>query len=282
MRSFRYLLAAAVAVLAAVGARAGDPVVVEVHPSASVGTSLVTVGDVATISGGDAATRARVAKVDLVEFKQRDTGTVVGRLSVGYRLELAGFDMSAVRVAGAERVAIAVARRTLTADEVVAAARAELFRHQPAHSGATAELAQPVVVKLHDVPAGERVVITAKPRGGTTGRVQMDVTIACGGETLLGLAVHLNVKDGPRADSQVQPAGGVAAANPNEVLVKARQRVEVSISTGGLKVLMTGEAQSDGRLGQTVMVQNSESKKLVPAKVTGAGKLAVELGGTTP
>ncbi|MDY3556834.1 flagella basal body P-ring formation protein FlgA [Gemmata sp. JC717] len=281
MRSFRYLLAA-VAALAPLAARAGDPVVVELNPSATVGTNLITVGDVALISGGDAGSRARVAKVDLVELKARSAGTVVGRLSVCYRLELAGIDASTVRVTGADRVTVTPARRPVTADEVLAAARAELLRHLPPGSGATVELAQPVAVKLPEVPADERVTITAKPRGRATGRVQMDVTIACGGETLLGMALHVNVTDGPRADPQVQPAAGTVPANPNEVLVRARQRVEVSVSTGGLKMIMTGEAQSDGRLGQTVMVQNGESKKLVPAKVTGAGKLVIELGGTTP
>lgn len=289
MPSFRYFLAAAVAVLAAVGARAADPVVVDLNPTASVGTELVTVGDVALISGGDADARAKVARIDLAELKLRDRSTSVGRLSVGYRLELAGFDANAVRVVGAERVTITQNRRTVTVEEVVAAARAELLRQTPDTPGLRLELAQPVVVKLPEVPSFERVAITAKPRGRTTGRVQMDMTIACGGETLLAFAVHLDVKDAKdaaRIDPRVTPAGGVAAnANPNEVLVRARQRVEVTYSNGaGLKIVMVGEAQQDGRLGQTVQVMNTspDSKKLVPAKVVGPGKLEIELGGTTP
>lgn len=284
MPSFRYLLAAVAAVLAA-GARAADPVVVDLNPTASVGTALVTVGDVALISGGDAATRAKVARIDLAELKLRDRSTAVGRLSVGYRLELAGFDPNAVRVVGAERVTITQTRRTVTVEEVVAAARAELLRQTPDTPGLKLELAQPVVVKLPEVPAFERVTITAKPRGRATGRIQVDMTIACGGETLLAFAVHIDVKDGARVDPRVTPAGGApAAANPAEVLVRARQRVEVTYNSGGLKIVMVGEAQQDGRLGQTVQVMNTspDSKKLVPAKVVGPGKLELELGGLTP
>ncbi|HEY1188604.1 MAG TPA: flagella basal body P-ring formation protein FlgA [Gemmata sp.] len=281
MPSFRYLLVAAVAVLATAGARAADPVVVELNASASVGTTLVTVGDVARVTGGDAGTRERVAKIDLAELKARDHGAAIGRLSLGYRLELAGYDGNAVRVVGAERVTVTQSRRTVTSEEVLAAARAELLRLSPSTPGLAVELAQPIVVKLPEVPAYERVSITARPHGSTTGRVQMDVLITCGTEKLLGLAVHLNVKDPARV---VQAVGMGVAANPNEVLVKARQRVEVSINSGGLKVIMVGEAQQDGRLGQTIQVLNTnpDSKKMVAAKVTGPGKLEIELGGTTP
>lgn len=286
MRGFRFLLTAAAVALAAAGARAADPVVVELNPTASVGTAVVTVGDVALISGGDADTRARVSKIDLAELKSRDRGAVVGRPTVGYRLELAGFDASAVRVIGADRVSVTPARRAVTVEEVVAAARAEVLRQTPDIPGLTLELAQPVVVKLPEVPANERITLTAKPRGKATGRVQVDMTIACGGEMLLALAVHLDVKEPSRVvpAGGAMPAGGAAspAADPKAVLVKARQRVEVTINSGGLKVVMVGEAQGAGRLGESVFVQNPDSKKLVPATVTGPGKLEVVLGGITP
>jgi hypothetical protein len=137
-------------------------------------------------------------------------------------------------------------------------------------------------VKLPEVPADERVTITSKVRGQppANGRVQMDMAVSVGGETLLSFALYLDVKTG------VTPAGGGApaafggATAPAAILVRARQRVEVSLQSGDLKAVMTGEAQQDGRLGQTVFVQNPDSKKLVPAKVTGPGKLEVELGGT--
>jgi flagella basal body P-ring formation protein FlgA len=73
------------------------------------------------------------------------------------------------------------------------------------------------------------------------------------------------------------------------VLVKARQRVEVSINSGGLKLIMAGVAQQDGRLGQSVPVVNPDGRAgpdgrphTVVARVVGPGRLELELGGTTP
>ena len=299
MRISRFLLALVGAGLVTTGVRAGDPVTVELTERATVGTAMVTVGDVAVVSGGDADLRARVSRLDLADLKPRDQNIVLGRRSVEYRIQLAGID--AVRVVGAERSTVAVARRSVTTEEVVAVARAELFRHSADTPGLTIDLAQPLVVKLPEVPANERVSIIAKPRArpGATGRVQMDMTIASGGETLLAFAIQLDVKSSARpAPAAVTPAGGAStsvssmpgaamlpapgAGARNEVLVRARQRVEVLIQSGELKIVMVGEAQQDGRLGQTIFVQNPDSKKLIPAKVAGPGKLEVELGGQSP
>ena len=207
------LTALAVAALAvAAPARATDPVTVELAGTAPVGKSVVTVGDVALVSGGDADTRARVARIDLAELKAREPGVTVGRRAVEYRLVLAGFEPAAVRVTGAERAAVTVARRAVTLEEVTAAARAEVLRPftNPAEAVAV-ELAVPVVVKLPEVPADERVVVTGKARGrpGATGRVQVDMAVAVGGETLLSFAVHLEVRPVGRPGAAVVPAGGV-------------------------------------------------------------------------
>ncbi len=236
----------------------------------------------------------RIVRLDLAEFKPRDTTTGFGRRAVEYRLQLAGIDAGAVRVTGADRVTVTPSRRAVTVEEVTAAAKAELSRHYPNSPDAVIELAQPVAVKLPEVPASERVAVTAKVHGQppASGRVQMDMAVAVGGETLLSFALYLEVLPSGRPVAQVGWAGGAAPRTPvvpaagatrfaaTEVLVRARQRVEVSLQSGELSVVMTGEAQQDGRLGQTVFVQNPESKKLVAAKVVGPGKLEIELGGT--
>lgn len=276
--------------LASLAASAADPVTVELRPTASVGTALVTVGDVATVTGGDPATRARVAAIDLAELKGRDPTATLGRKSVEFRLSLAGFDSAAVRVSGAERAAVTLARRQVTADEVVAAARAELLKHYAEPDALKVELAAPVLVKLPEVPLNEKPVITAKPRGkpGALGRVQMDVTVAAGGEALLGLAVHLNVHSPSLAPlaplppvapaSATAPAGATGFASA-DVLVRAKQRVEIQVNSGGIKASAVGEAQQAGKLGQTILVQNIDSKKTISARVTGPATVEVDLGG---
>ena len=295
MRRFthRFVVAGLTALAVAAAARAADPVTVELAGTATVGKSVVTVGDVALVSGGDADTRARVARIDLAELKAREPGVTVGRRAVEYRLVLAGFEPAAVRVTGAERAAVTVARRAVTLEEVTAAARAEVLRPftNPAEAVAV-ELAVPVVVKLPEVPADERAVITARPRGrpGATGRVQVDMAVAVGGETLLSFAVHLEVRPVGRPGAAVVPAGGVVPPVPlvaaggtqfasAELLIRPRQRVEMRVTSGGLTVTAAGEAQQAGKLGQIILVQNVDSKKTVSARVTGPGTVEVDLGG---
>lgn len=292
MRLFRFLCFYTCAVLALCNVRASEPLVVTLHETVTVGTSVVTVGDVALITGGDATARARIAAIDLAELKARDTSTVVGRKSVEYRLLLAGLS---ARTAGAERTTVAISRRVVTVEEVTAAARAELLRQYPADA-VTIELAVPVVVKLPEVPANERVAITVKPHGksGTTGRVQVDTTVAAGGEVLLSFALHMNVRS--NAAPAVQPAGALApvpavpTAKPGapvsgsafasgEIIVRPRERVEIQVNSGGIRASAVGEAQQAGKFGQTILVQNVDSKKTISARVTGPGTVEVDLGG---
>ncbi len=289
---FRFLIATLAALAVASAARA-EPVTVELNERATVGKLVVTAGDVATIAGGDAAVRVRVSRIDVAELKSRDPSVSLGRKSVEYRLLLAGLEPSAVRVTGAERVTVSPARRAVTAEEVTAAARAELLRQfaNPADP-VTVELALPVVVKLPEVPAEERVVITAKPRSKPTaaGRVQVDMTLAVGGETLLAFALHMDVRSASRPVAPVAQASGLIPPPPaaapvgtqfasTEVLIRPRQRVEMQVNSGGLKVTAVGEAQQAGKLGQTILVQNIDSKKTLSARVTGPGTVEIDLGG---
>ncbi len=291
MRRLRLLLVLAAGLVAAAGARADDPVTIELTATAAVGKSIVTVGDVARVSGGDAPTRDRVARTDVAELKARDTGAVVGRRTVEYRLLLAGFEPGAIRVVGAERATVTAARRTVTAEEVATAVRGELIRQLAGGADAPAvELALPIAVTLPEVLADERLTISARPHGRppAAGRVQMDTTVSVNGEPLLGFPVHLNLRPTGAAPGGLPAAPGVsrpgAAAgaqpvDPNVILIQPRQRVEMLANGGGFKVTAIGEAQQAGRLGQTIPVQNVDSKRTVYARVTGPGTVEVDIGG---
>ncbi|VTT97929.1 : SAF_2 [Gemmataceae bacterium] len=289
MRATRTLALAAALLVARADARAADPVVVELPARATARTSVVTVGGVAALSGGDAAARQRVAALDVAEFKPRAETVTVTRRQVEYRLLLAGFDRTEVVVVGEERAVVTVGRRAVTADEVVAAARRELLLHHPAPGTVTVALRTPIVVKLPEVAADDPVTITVQPhaRVPVAGPVQMNAAISVGGERVLSLAVWLEVTPAARADGSVEPAGGVVPARGpgpeapggGGVLVRPRQRVTMQVRSGALTVTAVGEAQQEGRLGQTVLVQNVDSKKTVTARVTGPGVVDIELGG---
>ncbi len=332
MRAFRCLAVLVVAALGAEAIQAAEPVVVDLNAETKVQFAIVTIGDVAQVSGGDAAIREQIARMDIAEVKPREQTLTIKRQVLEYRLRLAGIDPADVVMTGADRTTVSVYRRTVTADEVVAAARSELFRWLSVpRETITIELARPVVVRLPEVPAGDSVTISAVPHAKTAtglGRVQMDVVITTGTEKLLALGVDLEVKPvGRPTDPVVQvsgvstlpnitlpalpriapaattpnpviPASGTTPINsttpvempqpnsryskgtattPTAVIVHQRQRVMMQIQMGGLNVTAAGEAQQDGRLGQTILVQNVESKKTVTARVTGPGTVEIEL-----
>jgi len=57
----------------------------------------------------------------------------------------------------------------------------------------------------------------------------------------------------------------------NPVVIKRSQQVDVSWQTGSLTLSMSGIAQKDAAVGDVLMVQNPQSKKLVEVVVTGPG-----------
>jgi flagella basal body P-ring formation protein FlgA len=69
------------------------------------------------------------------------------------------------------------------------------------------------------------------------------------------------------------------SAGNGSVLVHARQPVKLLVRVGAMAIATTGEALQEGRLGQTVRVQNLDSKKVVSGRVTGQATVEVETGG---
>ncbi|MBN9517528.1 flagellar basal body P-ring formation protein FlgA [bacterium] len=281
-------IAAALLLLACPAARADDPLVVDLPAQAAARTSLVTVGDVARVTGGTPAERARVAALDLAEVKSRDAGVTLTKRAIEFRLKLAG---ATAAVTGAERTAVAVDRRPVAPDEVVPAAREELLRKlPPSMAGATAELVAPVVVRLPEIPAAEKLVVVARPHAPVMrpGRVQMDVTLSAGGEQLLAFAVQFDVQPGaPQPPAALPPVPGAtppATAPPpaptGPPVVRARQRVTMTARVGALVVTAAGESHQDGRVGEVIRVENVDSRKVLRARVTGPGRVDIELGET--
>lgn len=295
-----------------------EPVTIELQPQSKVQFAIVTVGNVARLSGGDAALRDQIARLDLADLKPREQNLSISRRVVEYRLKLAGIDAASVLITGAERSSITSDRRVITAEEVVAAARLEVEHWLTVpREGVTIELAKPVAVRLPEVPAGEAVAITAfphvKPVG--LGRVQMHVVISTAEEKLLSLGVDLDVKplnrtaeagaqgaaprmmpmnnfepaptgpatrtalvNSPDPASQVIPASATTMSSPEaSTVIRPRQRVTMLVRSGGLSVTAVGEAQQEGRLGQTILVQNVDSRKMVSARVSGPGTVEVEI-----
>lgn len=311
---------------------AGEPVRVELPDRAAVAAAVVTVADVARLSGGDPVTRTTIARLDLAELPARgDTGLTLTRRQVEFRLKLAGLAADEYLLLGADRVTVAVARRAVTADEVTAAARDALRKRLPwPAEELSVEVVQPVAAKLPEAAADEDVSITAEPHAGTVnlGRTQMDVTIRVRGERRLAVPVVLDAKliqpvavllkpvqaGEPLTEQAIRverrpvdagrrhlsagelvgrkvtrplPAGHTLSAGDVEQptataeppLVRTRQRVTLTVTIGAMTVSAAGEALQDGKLGQTVRVQNADSKKVLTGRVSGPGTVDIDIGG---
>ncbi len=79
------------------------------------------------------------------------------------------------------------------------------------------------------------------------------------------------------------PAGQVVQASDLDeasvttaVLVKAKSPVKIIARVGALTIEAAGEAMQDGRLEDRVKVKNTESKKVLSARVTGPGKVEID------
>lgn len=285
----RHVLVIAVLALAA-GPAAADPVVVTLREKASARTSVVTIADVAAVTGGEPALRDGIAALDVAEIQAKTGSATVTRGTVEFRLKLVGLDPGVVTVGGAARTVVTQERRAVTADEVAAAARDELVRRLPwPAEQARVELTQRIVVAMPEVPAGEAVTITAQPHAPVAGpgRVQMDAVISAGGRRLLALPVYFEVGTGLAQIAPLQPIGAAAGAVPavpgpppsTAPVVRSGERVTMVVRSGGLSVTAVGEAQQPGAVGQTVRVLNVDSRKVVTGRVSGPGTVDVSLGG---
>ena len=70
-----------------------------------------------------------------------------------------------------------------------------------------------------------------------------------------------------------EPVKQVDVAKP--ILVDKNQLVTVTYSTKGLSLSMRGRAQNAGSMGETIKVQNPQSKRMLEGVVTGAGQISV-------
>lgn len=251
---------AAFVILLSAAAIAADPVTIAVRPTPAGSEPLITIGQAARLSGGDAAVREKMAKLDLIERAEAEG---ISRKLIRCRLKLAGFDDAdftftdpAVGNGG-----------MLSAEAVEEAARQELVRRLGTpKEDLFIDVVQGVQAKLPATTAADQVELVAVPNGGAVklGRTQMNVTIKVNGERKLAVPVFLQATE--------------AKAGGDAVVVKAKQRVTMTCKIGDLEVTAAGEAMADGRVGQPIKVTNLDSKKVVSGIVSGPGTVEIDVG----
>jgi flagella basal body P-ring formation protein FlgA len=87
------------------------------------------------------------------------------------------------------------------------------------------------------------------------------------GRTIPALQI-IKEQDLERSASTLAPAG-------RTVVIKRQDRIQMTAVVGDLKISVRGEAMQDGRLGETIRVQNVESKQIVSGKVLSAEEVEI-------
>ena len=149
-------------------------------------------------------------------------------------------------------------------------------------AGATGKPSFDVAVHL-DVRHFDGVVLAAKAleRGHTiqTSDVyvdRQDVTTLSDYCSNADLLVGATVKRSVRPLMPVKLSDAESSrSTANAVLVKRRDRVRMVAKIGSHSISTTGEAQQEGRLGDTIRLQNIESKTFVQGRVTAANEVEI-------
>lgn len=106
--------------------RAAAPVQVTLHPRVQVGDRLVLIGDVARISGGDAAQRSHIARLDVLQLDAAQTTATVSQTLVEARLLLAGAPPQSFRIDGAADTQVSCTASINAESRALAAVRAAI------------------------------------------------------------------------------------------------------------------------------------------------------------
>ena len=85
-----------------------DPVLVSLRPMVEVEDKVIRLGDIASITGGDAMTRIKLMDLDLEDALSSDQSVTIRTRQIEFRMQLAGIDARRVAIRGdASRVKLA-------------------------------------------------------------------------------------------------------------------------------------------------------------------------------
>ncbi len=224
------LLALGVALGLSRPAAAGDidpdagPVVVTLRASAAVTESPVCVGHVATLSGGTAELRRRIAGLDLADRPARGKALSLLRDLVTYRIQVAGIGRICFSVQGAPLVQVTTAA-ALTDDDFLEAARDALRSRFPARpEDVLVSLAQlSGVPQLNLGPKDDlRLQAEAREPINVPGRCRVEVTLLLNGERLAVVTVVVDVKLYQAVAVAARPVDGGQVLSEQNVRIERR------------------------------------------------------------
>lgn len=128
----------------------------------------------------------------------------------------------------------------------------------------------PIEVRVfRDVVVSNRAMERGQTMGASDLRLEERNVLAAGAGALMSLedAVGFSLRRNVPVNAMLN-SGTVEPP----LLVRRGDRIQVSVRAGGINVSAVGEALRDGRRGERIPVRNIESKRVVEAVVTGAGR----------
>ncbi|UTA49456.1 flagellar basal body P-ring formation protein FlgA [Simiduia sp. 21SJ11W-1] len=126
----------------------------------------------------------------------------------------------------------------------------------------------------------QQVVVTRRPLGRGDVIEPADVALKAFNlaEIRSGALFTPEAAIGKETRRQLKAGFPIKINQLNEPMVIRRgDSVQIAASAGGLKVLMTGTALANGRLGQQIPVSNNRSNRKVRAKVVAEGRVEVPM-----
>lgn len=131
-----------------------------------------------------------------------------------------------------------------------------------------------------EIKAFDEVVITTRPisRGALVQRDQVTIEEQNVASLHQGYYRDISSVVGTIAKRSIP---GNRVLNPGKLspprIVNKGERVTIVASSGSVNIRATGEALSDGVLGQLVQVRNTSSNRVIEGRVTAAGQISVSM-----
>jgi len=252
---------------------ADDVLVITLRPTITTREPLVPVSAVATLSGGSASLRRKVAELDLAELKPDVSPVAVGSDQIAFRLQIAGIEPKLFRVDGRQAL-IGLAPDEVTEESLLAAAtQAARPRLPKLADNVSIQQAQPIQVPNVKIEPADRIHLEARPNAGLNplGLIHIPVDVIKNGDCCATVSVYLNVSYVARASAAERER---EADNP--ILVKSHDTVRLVARIGATRVTALGEALQEGRRGELIRVRNVDSSKVVAGRVADAQLVEID------
>ncbi len=264
-----------------------EPVTITLFPQAVVDDTLITLGQIARISGGPAYLQARLEKLDVAELKLGAAYVTVLVEQVRFRILLAGLETTQFRLGGAQRALVEESAAPAALRQILTAAERTLRANYPGDAAhATFTPSKGVSSPGVQLRAGERVHLEARLKGPLApgaDRALVEVAITVGGKTREVVPVSFAITEfepAPvmAADKQaVRPAVFTMPASASrEFFVKTGDNVKIIATIGSARIEAAGEATQNGRIGDIIRVRNVESNRTVHGRIDASGAILVD------